>query len=205
MATSASRQRQTMWAVLPRPRCPGVPAQRNVGPLADSSLNGEPFAGGSAKPPPSVSRSWSVVPRSSASALHRLEEFPVRLGVLHLVEQEFDRGKLIHGVQELAQDPHLGELALIGDQLFLAGAGTVDVDRREHALLGDAPVEVDLAVAGALELLVDDIVHLRAGIDERRRQDGETAALLDVARRAEEALGALQCVGVDAAGEDLAG
>src|SRR5437762_13265822 len=112
--------------------------------------------------------------RRRTSALHRLEEIPVRLGVLHLVEQEFDRGQLVHGVQELAQDPHLGELALVGDELFLARAGAVDVDRREYALLGDAPVEMDFAVAGALELLVDDVVHLRAGIDERRGEDRET-------------------------------
>src|SRR6059058_4127511 len=68
--------------------------------------------------------------RRRTSALHRLEEIPVRLGVFHLVEQEFDRGELVHGVQELAQDPHLGELALVGDELFLARAGAVDVDRR---------------------------------------------------------------------------
>src|SRR6202007_1090577 len=85
-----------------------------------------------------------------ALALHGLEKFAVRLGVFHLVEQEFDRRQLVHRVQELAQDPHLGELALVGDELFLARTGTVDVDRGEHALLGNAPVEMYLAVAGAL-------------------------------------------------------
>src|SRR3984957_13358602 len=141
---------------------------------------------------------------AASSALHGLEKLTVRLGVFHFVEQEFDGRELIHRVQELAQDPDLGELALVGDELFLAGAGTVDVDRREHALLGDAPVEVDFAVARALELLVDDIVHLRAGVDERGGEDREAAALLDVARRAKEALGTLQGAGVDAAGQHLA-
>ena len=108
-------------------------------------------------------------------------------------------------MQELAQDPHLGELALVGDELLLTRAGAVDVDRREYALLGDAPVEVDFAVTGALELLVDDVVHLRAGIDERRGEDRQAAALLDIARRAEETLRTLQRVGVHAAGQHLAG
>src|SRR5579883_847461 len=53
-------------------------------------------------------------------ALHRLEEFTILLRILHLVEQELDRSELVHGVQELAQDPHLRELSLIGDELFLA-------------------------------------------------------------------------------------
>src|SRR6267154_2767438 len=75
--------------------------------------------------------------------------------------------------------------------------------RGEHALLGDAPVEVDLAVAGALELLVDDVVHLRARVDERRGENREAPALLDVTGGAEEALGTLQRVGVHAAGQHL--
>ena len=72
--------------------------------------------------------------------------------------------------------------------------GAVDVERRVDALLGDAPVEVDFAVAGALELLVDHVVHARAGVDQRGGEDRERAAFLDVARRAEEALRPLQRV-----------
>src|SRR6185437_7603061 len=43
------------------------------------------------------------------SALHRIEELVVGLGVLHLVEHEFHRGHLVHRVQQLAQDPDLLE------------------------------------------------------------------------------------------------
>ena len=80
----------------------------------------------------------------------------------------------------------------------------VEQDRRVDALLGHAAVEVDLAVAGALELLVDHLVHAAAGLDQRGADDRQRAAFLDVARRAEEALRALQRVGVDAAGQHLA-
>ena len=107
-------------------------------------------------------------------------------------------------VEHLAQDPDAAQLVLRHQQLFLARARLVDVDRRENALVDQLAVEVDLAVAGALELLEDHVVHAAAGVDERGRDDGQRAALLDVARRAEEPLRAVQGVGVDAAREDLA-
>src|SRR5438105_4718665 len=58
----------------------------------------------------------------------------------------------------------------------------------------------DLGIAGALELLEEDLVPARVGVDERGGDDGERAALLDVARGAHEALGLVQRVRVDAAG-----
>jgi hypothetical protein len=69
---------------------------------------------------------------------------------------------------------------------------------------GELAVEAQLHVAGALELLEDHLVHAAAGVDQRRGEDRERAALLDVAGRAEELLRRVQRVGVDTAGEDLA-
>jgi hypothetical protein len=60
-------------------------------------------------------------------------------------------------------------------------------------------------VTGALELFEDDFVHSAAGIDQRGRDDGQRPAFLDIARRTEESLRALQGVGVDTAGQNLAG
>src|SRR5207249_12116507 len=59
-------------------------------------------------------------------------------------------------------------------------------------------------VAGALELLEDDVVHPAAGVDDGRGHDRERAALLDVPRRREEAPRTLQRVGVETARQDLA-
>ena len=98
----------------------------------------------------------------------------------------------------------LAKRALVEQQLVLARAGFEDVDRGIDALVGDLAVENDFRIARALELFEDHFVHAAAGIDQRGRDDGERAAFLDVARRAEEALGALQRVGVDAAGQHLA-
>jgi hypothetical protein len=48
---------------------------------------------------------------------------------------------------------------------------------------------VELHVAGALELLVDDVIHAAAGINQAGGDDRQTAAALDVAGSAKEALG----------------
>ena len=55
-------------------------------------------------------------------------------------------------------------------------------------IVGDLAVEHDFAVTGALELFEDDLVHLRAGVDQRGGDDRERAAFLDIAGGAEEAL-----------------
>ena len=96
------------------------------------------------------------------------------------------------------------QFVLAGQQFFAAGAGAVDVDRRIDTLFGDDAVQVQLHVAGALEFFVDHIVHARAGVDQGRGDDRQAAAFLDIAGRAEEALGPLQRVGVHAAGQHLA-
>ena len=93
----------------------------------------------------------------------------------------------------------------LGEQLFLARAGSRDVDRREGALVGHLAVEDEFGVTRALEFLENDFVHARAGVDQRGRDDRERPPFLDVARRAKEALGALQRIGVDTAGQHLAG
>lgn len=46
-------------------------------------------------------------PAPTISTLHGIKELVVGLGYLQLVIQKFHRSKLIHGVEYLAQDPHL--------------------------------------------------------------------------------------------------
>ena len=59
---------------------------------------------------------------------------------------------------------------------------------------------MDFAVAGALELFEDHVVHARTGIDERGRDDGQRAALFNVAGRAKETLRPLQRIRINTAG-----
>src|SRR3712207_7529420 len=51
-----------------------------------------------------------------------------------------------------------------------------DVERGVDALLGQRAVELDLAVAGPLELLEDHVVHPRPGLDQRRGDDRQRPA-----------------------------
>src|SRR5687768_4749104 len=156
-------------------------------------------------PPKPPNRQARSVPDWPARLLvHRGEEVLVGLGVLHLVEQELHRVDGPHLHQDPAQHPHFGERRLVDQQFFLAGAGLADVQCREDALVGDLAVEHDLGIAGALELLEDDFVHLRSGVDQGGGDDRQRAAFLDVAGGAEETLRPLQRIGVDAAGQDLA-
>ena len=59
------------------------------------------------------------------------------------------------------------------EQFLAAGAAAIELDRREHAFFVEAAVQVDFAVAGALELFEDHFVHPAAGVDQSRRDDGQ--------------------------------
>ena len=124
----------------------------------------------------------------------------VVLGGFHVFKHELHRLDFVHVVHELAQNPRLLQYLWGQQQLFLAGAAAVEVDGREHALFVEAAVQVNLTVAGALEFLKDHLVHAAAGIDQRGTDDGQAATFFNFPGGAEKTLGALQGVGVNAAG-----
>src|SRR6202008_2682733 len=75
--------------------------------------------------------------------------------------------------------------------VFTTRAAGRDIDSGEDSFLGKRPIQLDLAVTGALEFLEDDVVHPRPGLDERGRDDGERSAAVlgsDRTRGAEESL-----------------
>src|SRR3989337_2464528 len=105
------------------------------------------------------------------------------------VQDEFGHGHRVQLLQALAQHPDLTQL-LVGEQQFLTPRPRgLDVDGRERAALLQLTVQVQLHVAGALELFVDHVVHPAARVDQGGGGDSQAAALFDLARRAEEALG----------------
>src|SRR5207247_8316423 len=133
------------------------------------------------------------------------QELRVRLSLGQPVEEQLDALVRADGREHAAHRPDHLEGAILEEQLLAASARALHVDGREDALLRQLAVEDELTVAGALELLIDDVVHARAGIDEARSDDRERAALLDVPGSAEEALRRVEGDRVDAARERPAG
>src|ERR1700730_9016196 len=150
-----------------------------------------------------VSISWSST--RSESSVHGFEEGCVALRRFpQLAEQEFDSIDRAHWIENTPQHIHFLQDVRGHQQFLLAGAGARDVDCGVSPFVGALAVENDFRIAGALEFLEDHFVHARAGIDKRSRDDRQRAALLDIARGAQEWLTALQGIGVDAAGQNLA-
>src|SRR4051812_16206375 len=149
-------------------------------------------------------RPWGplLVARAQRGLLDLHQELDVVAGLLQLVEQQFQRLLGLQCGEHPAQLDHDRELVGVHQDLFLAGTRRIHVDGREDPLVRQAAVELDLRVTRALELLEDDRVHRGARLDQRRGDDRERAAVLDVAGRAEEALGRVQRRGVDTTGED---
>ena len=123
----------------------------------------------------------------SSSVRHRSKELCIATGLVDLVEQQLHRVHRRHLTEDPAQDPNAVQLLGRQQQLFLAGSAAVDVDGREDALVDHLAVEVDFQVAGTLELFENHVVHAASRINQRRGNDGERAALFDVAGGAEEA------------------
>src|SRR6266516_7550753 len=81
------------------------------------------------------------------------EELVVALGGADLVDEQLEALALLEGVQHPAELPHLLELVAVEEQLLVTRARRLDVDRRVDPPLRQAPVEPELHVPGALELL----------------------------------------------------
>src|SRR5215471_11495107 len=134
--------------------------------------------------------------------LHLEQELGVALGALHAVHEHLECLLWLERVQHPAELPD--DLQLVGSQqqVFLAGAGGVHVDGREDPLVGELPAQPQLHVAGPLELLEDHLVGTGAGLDQGGGEDRDRAAMLDVARRAEEPLRRVERGRVHAPGHD---
>ena len=116
-----------------------------------------------------------------------------------LVRNSIASGGLI-SCKYAAQDGNAAVFFRVQQHFFAARAAFGDIDRRPDPLIDQRPVEHDFQIAGPFELLKNHIVHPAAGFDQRRGQNRQRTPFFDFAGRAEELLGLLQCIGVDAAG-----
>ena len=78
---------------------------------------------------------------------HRSQEVRVRLGLAHLRQQQLHRLDRGERVQHLAEHPDPVEVLLRDEQLLFARAALLDINRGEHAAIGQLPIEVNLHVA----------------------------------------------------------
>src|ERR1700712_5279661 len=136
--------------------------------------------------------------------LHLHQELDVVLGLLQPFQQQLERLLSVEAREHPAELPDDGQLLLAHEQLFTTSSGLYGVDGREDPLVREIAPQPDLHVAGALELLEDDLVHLRATFDEGSRENGQRSAVLDVARGAEELLRRVERSRVDTTGQDPA-
>jgi hypothetical protein len=119
--------------------------------------------------------------------LQRGEELLVGRELADFLQQKLHRR---FGRQRRQRPPHqvkFFHLFLRIEFLLLAGPRLWDVDAGEDPFFEELTVEHDFHVAGALELLEDDLVHTRAGVDEAGSNHRQAATVLDVSCRAEEA------------------
>src|SRR5215217_5357268 len=127
-------------------------------------------------------------------ALHRGEKFSVGLRLLQSLEHDFHLLDRRERIQHPPHHPDAIEVFLADQQFFLARAGALQVDCWKQSLITQTTIEVDFRVTRTFELFEYHVVHARAGVDQRRGDDRQRAAFLDVARRAEESLRTLQRV-----------
>src|SRR5215216_7502183 len=125
----------------------------------------------------------------SPDSLQLAQELGVGAGLLELGDQELQLRRGLEGVQNAAHLPDPLGLGRLHEELLLARRGVLDVDGRVEPAVRQLPVEPELHVARAFELLEDDLVHPAAGLDERGREYGQRPTVLDVAGRTEELLG----------------
>src|SRR5690625_3977575 len=117
-------------------------------------------------------------PDAGRVLLDRHQELGVRLRLLEPLQQQLERLLLLERSEHAAQLPHDRQLLAAHQLLLAAGAGGVDVHRREDPLVGEVARQAQLHVAGSLELLEAHLVPLRAGLHQRGGQAGQRISLL---------------------------
>ena len=102
------------------------------------------------------------------------QKFLVGISALKALDKRRCRALgIVHAGEDAAQAKDKRTHLLVDQQVLVARARGNGVDGREDAAVGQIAIELELHVAGALELLKDDLVHLGAGIDKGGSKDGE--------------------------------
>ena len=109
---------------------------------------------------------------------------------------------LIQSAQNAAQLPHNAQFFGLKQHFFATCSRGVDVDSREDSAVGKLARQTQFHVARTLELFEDHLVHLRAGLNKSRGDDGQRSALAQVTCATKELLRRVERRGVNTTGED---
>ena len=90
-------------------------------------------------------------------------------------------------------------------KFFAASTGLRDIDRRPDAFVDQTAIQHDLQVSRALEFLEHDLIARVARVDQRRTNNGQRSAFLDIPGSTKESFRFVQCVGVNTTGKDFSG
>ena len=96
-------------------------------------------------------------------------------------------------------------LKLRQKQIIPACSGLKDINRREDPPLLKLTVQHKLHVAGTLKLLINYIIHTRAGIHQRGCKDGKRATLPHISSCTKETLRHMQCRRIQTSGQGSTG
>ena len=86
------------------------------------------------------------------------------------------------------------------EQLFFTRTALDQVDSGIDAAVGQAAIEDQLHIACSFEFFKDHLIHSRACIDQRCRNDGQRSALFDITSSSKETFWLMQGIGIDTAG-----
>src|SRR5688572_30346439 len=115
----------------------------------------------------------AVIDRRYRLARDALQHLFVGRKFLHEHEQTLDGFSRFMAREAPADQVDFLKLPRLHEKLFPARAGKEDIDGWINALITDLAIEHHLHVAGAFELLEDQLIHAAAGFDQRGGHNGE--------------------------------
>src|SRR5699024_11517095 len=106
-----------------------------------------------------------------------------------------------HGVEHFAQYPHVLKIILRYQALFAAGAGFLNMNRREYTFFSSTAIKVQLHVTRTLKLFENHFIHFRASFHKGGGKNSEAAAFFNITRSTKKAFRAFESVGIHTTGD----
>ena len=118
----------------------------------------------------------------------------IGIGLLQALQKRIHRIlRAVAARKNSANSPDERRFLLIEQQVFTTRTRSDRINSWEDTTVRQRAIELHFHIAGTLELFEDNLVHLRARIDQSRSQNGKTATAFDVTCSTQEFLGWIEC------------